>query len=140
MCGPRDWRLRPGETTRFLACSEVPHVASVRIEHVDDVALVVTEGRFVGNKEIEALDQALKELVLEAGAEKVLVDLSETPLMSSMALGVLIKTQRASAERGVFFVLCGAHVRLRSVIERCFGSLLEMFDRRDEAIESLRKR
>jgi anti-anti-sigma regulatory factor len=59
--------------------------------------------------------------------------------MSSMALGVLIKTQRAASARNAHFALCGLHPRLRSVVVRCFGSLMQLFDSCDEALRTLRQ-
>lgn len=114
-------------------------MATVQMERVGQVAMVVADGRFVGKTEINELDALLTKLVEDDGEKKILVNLTGTGLMSSMALGVLIKTQRAATARGAHLALCGLHPRLRSVVVRCFGSLLQLFDRCDEALQALQK-
>jgi anti-anti-sigma factor len=112
---------------------------AVRVERTRDVAIVIAEGRFVGGKETDELDVVLTKLVVEEGQAKTLLNLVRTKFMSSRALGVLIKTQRAASTRQAHFALCGAHPRLKSVIVRCFGSLLQVIDDCDVARNTLER-
>jgi anti-anti-sigma factor len=112
---------------------------SVKIEHVGDVAVVTADGQFVGGGETDELDSALTRLVVQEGQRKTLLNLAETRIMSSMALGVLVKTQTAVREREGQFALCAPRPRLKSVIARCFGSVIQMYDSQDEALKRLQE-
>ncbi|UCE02215.1 MAG: STAS domain-containing protein [Candidatus Latescibacterota bacterium] len=111
----------------------------VQIEHVGDVAVVTAGGQFVGGGETDELDSALTRLIVQEGQRKTLLNLAEARIMSSMALGVLVKTQTAVRERQGHFILCAPRPRLKLVISRCFGSVIQMYDSQEEALKRLQE-
>ena len=111
----------------------------LQVEHVDDVAIVTATKRLIVEEEIRDLDTALTQLIVEDGQLKTVLDMSETRLVSSMALGVLVKTQLSIRERQAHFAICNVHPRLHSVIARCFGSVIQEFKTCDEALAAMRK-
>ena len=112
---------------------------AIRVEHAGDVAIVVAAGRFTGATETQELDAALTKLIEEEGHKKTLLNLTGTVLMNSVALGVLVKSQNAASQRQAHFALCGLRPRLHALITRCFGSVIQIHDSCDEALETLQK-
>ena len=112
---------------------------ALQIERVDDVAIVAATKRVLVENEIDDLDAVLTKLIVEEGQKKTILNLAETRLMSSMALGILVKTQLAIRERQAHFAICNVHPRLKSVIARCFGSVIQEYDTCDDALQAMQK-
>lgn len=110
----------------------------IQVERVGDVAVVTAGKRLIVEAEIEDLDSILTKLVVDEGQAKTILNLAETRLVSSMALGVLVKTQLAIQDRKAHFALCDVHPRLRSLITRCFGSVIAEYATYDEALQAMK--
>jgi anti-anti-sigma factor len=80
-----------------------------------DLRLPVT----VDPKEFEELNAAFSELLINAGADRWVVDLSHVSYMGSSALGLLVNVrQQIHAARGRL-VLCGLSPQLLQVFHTC---------------------
>ena len=76
---------------------------AIRIEQAGDVAVVVTEGIFTGGAETDELEASLREVIEKPGQRKILLNLSGTRLMLSLAIGVLMAAHLSAASRGIHF-------------------------------------
>ena len=114
---------------------------AVRIEYVTDVAIVIAAGVFHHGTETELLQAALKKVIVVEGCRKVLVDLSQAQIKSSVAIGVLFSAQASARKSQGHVVLCGVEEPLRKVLSvfHCFDRPLEIFDSYDAAMEALQK-
>ena len=112
---------------------------AIQVERVDDVAIVAATKRLIVAAEIEDLDAVLTRLIVEEGQKKTILNLADTRLMSSMALGILVKTQLAIREKKAHFAICNVHPRLKSVITRCFGTVIQDYDTCDDALRAMQK-
>lgn len=112
---------------------------AIQVERVGDVAVVAAAKRLLVADEIEELDTTLTTLIVDEGQPKTILNMAETRLVSSMALGVLVKTQLAIRERNAHFAICNVHPRLKSLIQRCFGSVIREYDTCDEALQAMNK-
>ena len=113
---------------------------AIRIEHVGDVAIVNADGMFTGGEETTEFATALRSLI-DGNEQKILLDLSETRLMLSLAIGALVDSHVRAAERGVLFYVCETRPALKKVFEtiQIQSQLLHYFDSRDEALKALQK-
>jgi anti-anti-sigma factor len=112
---------------------------SIRIEHAGDVAVVITEGRFIVENQVDELEAALAGLMADDGSKKLLLDLSGMEFLRSISIGVIANAHGDAMERGIEFCLCGMDKRNRSVFDLMrLGPELKVFDTRDEALEALR--
>jgi anti-anti-sigma factor len=109
----------------------------IQVERVGDVAVVTAGKRLIIEAEIEDLDATLTKLIVDEGQAKTILNMSETRLVNSMALGVLVKTQLAIRERQAHFALCDVHPRLKALISRCFGSVIREYETCDEALKAM---
>ncbi|UCE03503.1 MAG: STAS domain-containing protein [Candidatus Latescibacterota bacterium] len=114
---------------------------SIRIDHVGDVAVVVTEGIFTGGPETDELESTLRGLIEEPGRRKILLNLSGTRLMLSLAIGVLMAAHVDATSRGIRFYVCGISPGLRKVLEtiKAQPKVLNHFDDCSEALETLQR-
>ncbi len=114
-------------------------MSAVRVERVGDVTVVVAEGLFTGGAETEALREQLERALEELGQRKILLNLSATQLMLSLAVGILIQTHARAVERGILFWVCGVRPTLRKVFEtlRVQSSALKYDDDCRAALEAL---
>ena len=114
---------------------------ATRIEYLGDVAIVIAEGVFRHGIEPDQLEAALKQVVIVKGCRKVLVDLSQAEIKSSMAIGVLASATASARKCDGHIVLCGVepHLRRGLSIFHCFSQPLEMYDSFEDALEALHK-
>ncbi len=113
---------------------------SVRIEYSGDIAIVVTEGRFIRADQVDELEAALVTLLDHEQRNKILVDLSKMEFLRSISIGVIATAHGKALKRGAYLYLCGMNARNRSAFDLMkFGPQLAVFDTRDEAIAALRK-
>lgn len=113
---------------------------AVRVEHVDDVAVVIAEGRFIAEEQVNELETALSKLLGDDGSRKILLDMSGMEFLRSISIGVIAMAYGAAQPRGVKFWLCGMNARSRSAFDLMnFDADLAVFDTRQEAFEAFRK-
>ena len=111
----------------------------VRVERVGDVTVVIAEGLFTGGEETEELRLTLQDALQEKEQRKILLNLSGTQLMLSLAVGILMTTHVRAAERGILFCLCGLRPSLRKVLETLMAKPLTLrhYDDCHAALEAL---
>ncbi len=111
---------------------------AVRVEQIDDVAIVVAEGRFIVPQQIEELEAALAKLLDDEAYDKVLLDMSAMEFLRSISIGVIATTHARALKRHTQFFLCGMNARNRSAFDLMkFGDSLRVYDTRDEALRAL---
>ena len=117
-------------------------MSSVQVERVDDVTVVIAEGLFTGGEETEELRLTMQELLQQPGQRKILLNLSGTQLMLSLAVGILMTTHVRAKELGILFYVCGVRPSLRKVLETIMVKPLSLvhFDDCAAALEGLRNR
>ena len=114
---------------------------AVRVEDRGDIAYVIAEGMFTGGAETTQLRATLTDLIDDPRRRKILLNLSGTRLMLSLAIGALIEAHTRAQERDIPFYVCG----VRSALQKVFSTLhigthaLKSFDSCEEALEALRK-
>jgi len=114
---------------------------SVHIEHVGEVAVVVAEGMFTGGKETLELEASLRALIENKERRKILLNLSGTRLMLSVAIGALVAAHVRATEHGVTFYVCGIRPALKKVFEtfQIQSQVLNDFESCEEALQALQE-
>lgn len=85
------------------------------------------------------LKEALNELVEEAGAYYILVDLTRTSFLDSTTLGVLMGAVRRARAKGGQIALACADPNIRKIFEiTMLDRIFEMFPTVDEGVARLR--
>ena len=112
---------------------------SIRVEAFGPVAVVQTERRLVvGNR------QALKTAVveeLENGRRGVVIDFSQTDLIDSGGLGVLVTLYRHAEELGATLLLAGLSEELSDLLRLTkLDTIFEVGGAVDRAVETVRAR
>jgi anti-anti-sigma factor len=113
---------------------------SIQVEQLGDVAVVVAAGMFTGGSETEELESTLRGLIEEQQHPQVLLNLSGTRLMLSLAIGVLASAHVGATQRGSHFYVCGIRPSLMKVMQtiKVQPNVLNHFERCDEALRALR--
>jgi anti-anti-sigma factor len=116
-------------------------MSSVNVERADDVTVIFAEGLFTGGEETEELRLVMQEALQQPGQRKILLNLSGTQLMLSLAVGILMTTHVRAKERGILFYVCGVRPSLHKVLETIMVKPLALrhFDDCAEALEALKK-
>jgi len=116
-------------------------MSSVHVERVDDVTVVIAEGLFTGGEETEELRLTMQEVLQQPGQRKILLDLSGTQLMLSLAVGILMTTHVRARERGILFSVCSVRPSLKKVLETIMAKPLSLHQHEDRAaaLETLKK-
>ena len=113
---------------------------AIRIKHVGDVAIVIAAGDFMREPDVDKLSAAIAEIIDHDGCQKVLVNLSQTQRVNSMALGVLVAAATRALKVGGHVVICGMQRRIQDVVTtRCFPMPFKVFDSCDEALKALQE-
>jgi anti-anti-sigma factor len=112
---------------------------AIRVEHVNDVVVVATEGILTGGQETDEFEATLRGLIDEEGRRKILLDLSGTRLMLSLAIGVMMAAHVRATERSILFYVCGISPGLQKVLEtiKAKPNVLNHFDTCSKALQAL---
>ena len=115
-------------------------MATVRIEHVQDVAMVIAEGAFTGGAETEELDAALMDLMVEGGQAKVLLNLTGTTHLGSSSIGILAAAHGHAQDNSLEFWICGLNKRIEHLLDLMqLGTELIIHDDCAEALLALQE-
>lgn len=114
---------------------------SVQVEHVGDVAVIFAAGSFTGGEETHELESTLRGAIESQQRPKVLLNLSETRLMLSLAIGVLASAHVGASKRSGHLYVCGIRPALMKVIQtiKMQPDVLIHFDDCDEALKRLQE-
>jgi anti-sigma B factor antagonist len=114
-----------------------PHELILCDEAIDDSTSVVSPSGKIDAINAPQLGRCLLRLG-EAGARRIVVDLSGVSLMDSIGLGVLLNALRRVSLRRGSLVLVAPHERIRRPFEISgLKSQLRLFDSREAALHAL---
>ncbi len=110
---------------------------AIKIDQIQDVAVVAAKGMFRGGPETDELDAALKKLMVEEGRRKVLLDLSATAFLGSSSIGVIGAAHGHARDHKLNFWTCGMTPRVQTVFGLMkFGPELRRFETAEEALKA----
>ena len=98
---------------------------AVRRKALGPVTVISMRGGFVGDKETDELEKALMDEAA-AGNTKLVLDMRECEMMTSMAIGVLMRAYANYKGRNGEVKLCGLGQRLNSIF--VVTRLIMLFD------------
>ncbi len=111
----------------------------ITTEQIEDVTVVrISDAAELTAGPEDCPGQPLFELIDEAGCGKIVLELSEVRVLSSMALNVLLKLREKTERIGGRIVLCGVRGSLQKLL--AFTRLDELFEQfavADDALVSL---
>lgn len=108
----------------------------LKTERVADVVLLVPGRPLIGGPDIEQLESALDDLI-DAGQRKVLIDLENVQILSSLAMQGLRRLQNRATRRGMAFVLCNAQRILQEPAQFWIGQVFTLHESREAALQDL---
>jgi anti-sigma B factor antagonist len=119
--------------------SETPIMITIGIHYLGTIASLDMRGKFIKGQGGFQL-QMLVDKVLQAGTSKILLNLTEVPIIDSMGIGEIVRAFKRVQEAGGILKLVG-------VTDRVYGALkitqvldlIESFDTEDEAAASFSK-
>jgi anti-anti-sigma factor len=111
---------------------------AVRIEHVGDVAIVIAEGTFITHEQIDALDDALTQLIVENEQKKCLLNVGAVRHMSSLGIGVIVRAHSQAKQRGAALYLCGFKRAKRPELTILLTNILAALNHFEDCEEALK--
>lgn len=119
--------------------SETPIMITIGIHYIGTIASLDMRGKFIKGQGGFQL-QMLVDKVLQAGTSKILLNLTEVPIIDSMGIGEIVRAFKRVQEAGGVLKLVG-------VTDRVYGALkitqlldlIESFKTEDEAVASFGK-
>jgi anti-sigma B factor antagonist len=103
------------------------------IEH-SDPAVILLSGNVLGGAEAMEFSRAVGELVRD-GIRRVVVDLTEVPLMNSSGLGMLVGASTTLRSAGGSVAVAGANEKIQGLFKMTrLDSVLAQYATRDEAV------
>jgi len=112
--------------------------ARIRIDHdrAHDADVVIVGGD-VDLHSTPELREQLERVASDDHAGRMIVDLTETTFLDSMALGALLAAKKGADARGKKFVIVAATPEIRRIFEiTMLDSVFELHATRDEAIDA----
>jgi len=107
--------------------------ASTEVSRRGDVAILTLHGR-ITESETRPVEKQLLDLC-EEGVVKLVMDVSDVPLISSAGLGALMVAYKEGKTRGGFVRLVGAQPLVRQILETTkLTKLFGLYDSIDEAL------
>ena len=112
---------------------------SIHIERQGDVAIIVPKGAIDGSGQTNELETDLRKLVYD-DQKKILLDLANTPRISSIGIGVLASVHASATNRNVRLHVCNIDRRIKDVLAIVqLLRILNCFDTRKEALAAFEK-
>jgi anti-sigma B factor antagonist len=120
--------------------SETPIMITIGIHYIGTIASLDMRGKFIKGQGGFQL-QMLVDKVLQAGTSKILLNLTEVPIIDSMGIGEIVRAFKRVQE-------AGGTLKLVGVTDRVYGALkitqlldlIESFDTEDEAAASFKEK
>ncbi len=111
---------------------------AISITQHQGITIVVNQGRLDTNSS-PAAEEAIN-AAIDAGANQLIVDFSQTDYISSAGLRVLLKTVKTLKPKNGALVLCSANEQIHEVLEISgFLGMMQAYENLDEALSSLQK-
>ena len=103
------------------------------IEH-NDPAVIALSGNVLGGAEAMEFSRAIGDLVRD-GVRRMIVDLSDVPLMNSSGLGMLVGASTSLRSAGGSLAIAGANEKIQHLFKMTrLDSVLTHYPTRDEAV------
>ena len=103
------------------------------IEH-NDPAVIALSGNVLGGAEAMEFSRAIGDLVRD-GVRRMIVDLSDVPLMNSSGLGMLVGASTSLRSAGGSLAIAGANEKIQHLFRMTrLDSVLTHYPTRDEAV------
>jgi anti-sigma B factor antagonist len=120
--------------------SETPIMITIGIHYIGTIASLDMRGKFIKGQGGFQL-QMLVDKVLQAGTSKILLNLTEVPIIDSMGIGEIVRAFKRVQE-------AGGTLKLVGVTDRVYGALkitqlldlIESFNTEDEAAASFKEK
>jgi anti-sigma B factor antagonist len=130
--------FNPQSAIRSLK-SETPTMITIGIHYAGTIASLDMRGKFIKGQGGFQL-QMLVDKVLQAGTSKILLNLTEVPIIDSMGIGEIVRAFKRVQE-------AGGSLKLVGVTDRVYGALkitqlldlIESFDNEEAAVASFGK-
>ena len=98
----------------------------------ENISTVHVEGKILGNA-TDTFRKAM-ELQLQTGYDKLVVDLTDVPLIDSSALGAIVTTLKCCQESGGKLVLLNPQKAVKEVLEVTqLATVIEIYDTQESA-------
>lgn len=109
---------------------------TIGIHYLDDVASVDVRGKFIKGQGGFQLQRTIDK-VLEAGTEKILLNMTDVPMVDSMGIGEIVRAYTRVKEQGGTLKLVGLTTRVYGALKITrLLSLIETFSNEKEAAAS----
>lgn len=109
---------------------------TIGIHYLDDIASVDVRGKFIKGQGGHQL-QRLIDKVLEAGTQKILLNMTDVPMVDSMGIGEIIRAYTRVKDAGGTLKLVGLTSRVYGALKITrLLSLIETFQTEEEAARS----
>jgi anti-anti-sigma factor len=108
---------------------------TIHVEHVDDVVVINVSGDF-SHQPPGSIEETVTE-VLNDGARRIVIDLSQTTRFDSAAIGDLVQAYTEAARREAAFVVVFKPPDPNLIIEPL--RLFDVYYSREEALEALQE-
>jgi anti-sigma B factor antagonist len=100
----------------------------------NDPAVVSLEGNVLGGAEAMEFSRAIGELI-RSGTRRVIIDLTNVPMMNSSGLGMLVGASTSLRSAGGSIAVAGANEKIQGLFKMTrLDSVLANYPTRDEAM------
>jgi anti-sigma B factor antagonist len=111
----------------------------IKRREIDDVVVLEISGKVMGGPDSDKVKTTISELI-EEGAQKLLIDLSDVPWMNSSGVGILISAYTSMRNAGAHVKFLNINERVKSIL--MVTKLLTVFESyysREDALASFRR-
>jgi anti-anti-sigma factor len=107
------------------------------LENRGDIAIIITAVNSITHDDNAELKKAFTNL-LAAGSKNIVLDLTKTFYVSSIALASLVFMQKTLKEAGGNFVICGVNERVKEILEMTnLDKILDIVNDQQAAVSKL---
>ncbi len=108
----------------------------IQLKKEKEIWILKIQGSLKAGKEFELADE-IEYCLQEASAPKIILDLSDVPLMNSTTLGILLNYYREIEKRNGRLAITSPNEEIQKLLEITkASSLIEVFPTTEEALES----
>jgi len=113
---------------------------NIRTEVVDNCTIMRLSGQFTGGEETDDLVTAFEQAALTTANPKLIVDFENTTYLSSIVIGLLVRTHAKFSEKDGTLLFCSLNTTLRSVLKMTkVDTVLNITNTLDEAVTKMNK-
>jgi anti-sigma B factor antagonist len=123
--------------SREVVAASIRGVAAMKIEKAENGVVIIGMPARLDAVGVTSIENQLAETIAEHRGQKVLVDLSETNFVASLALRMLLTNLKAAqAHPGGDLALCGLQPQIGEIFRKSrFDTLFKIYPDREEALK-----